>query len=723
MRIIEQLAYKITSDTSQFDKGIQTSEKNVSKFSKVASMALTALSVGAIAGVTKKILSMAQSSATALDRVDKMSQKINISRQSFQEWDFILSQSGASVDGLQMSVKTLANAASGARDGTKEYSDEFDRLRISATDTNGNLKDSETLFNEVFLALSDMKDETQRTATASKLLGRSATELAPAMNAGADSIENMRNQAHDLGLVMSDDAVDAGVALTDSIDQLKRSFKAFSSEALLPVINLMNGAIQLFLNQETASSNLEGALDDLKEAQDNYNKVVRDGKTDTDELTGSMIDQAIAAKQLALQKLEEVYFSARDELEKYNKQIDKSSEINKRNTEVLNSLANKYGTTREGLALLAHQEQLSASDRDLYNDSVDAVNESYSDYIEAVNKSAKAEQDRKRFVDAMTSAYLEDSSVLDRFIDIDKEFYDQVVKNAQAIKNRTSETSNNTDELIREKDELRESTEATEENTEAIDEETEATRRLTLARWEAQQALTGADDARERALANSGELSNSYKKEVDGLKAVTEWLLKYQEEISNSTQAVNMLSSIWDNLNEAQANANEAELQRMKEAGASEEELNEKKREFAQEESQRQKAQASFQAIIDTASAVIGFLANPGGLAGVGLSALAVGVGASQIAAINSAPIPSYAVGTIDVPSDRVAQLHAGETVLTKGITEEAKTQGITIAPTGQVSGTPAQIVIQLDGREIARSSVIHVNSGQVGTIKTRVVK
>jgi len=184
-----------------------------------------AIGAGALAAGTS-LFATATKAAAATDRVDKLSQKIGISRQSFQEWDFILSQNGASVEGLQMGLKTLSRAADEAAQGTATYADIFDRLNVSVVDANGNLKDQETLFNETILALSEMENATERTALASQLLGRSAQELAPMLNSGAESVENLRKMAHDLGLVLSDEAVDAGVLFTDTMDQLKRSFGA-----------------------------------------------------------------------------------------------------------------------------------------------------------------------------------------------------------------------------------------------------------------------------------------------------------------------------------------------------------------------------------------------------------------------------------------------------------------------------------------------------------------
>jgi len=87
------------------------------------------------------------------------------------------------------------------------------------------------------------------------------------------------------------------------------------------------------------------------------------------------------------------------------------------------------------------------------------------------------------------------------------------------------------------------------------------------------------------------------------------------------------------------------EAQYNRQVESMEEDLNEKKAAIAREEARRQKQINTFQAIVDTAAAVVGFLANPSGLAGVALSAMAAVAGATQIAAIQSQPIPQFAEG------------------------------------------------------------------------------
>jgi hypothetical protein len=57
------------------------------------------------------------------------------------------------------------------------------------------------------------------------------------------------------------------------------------------------------------------------------------------------------------------------------------------------------------------------------------------------------------------------------------------------------------------------------------------------------------------------------------------------------------------------------------------------------------KALGIFNATVDTAKAVVGFLSDPGGIAGIVLSVAAGITGATQIAKISSEPLPSFGRG------------------------------------------------------------------------------
>ena len=137
--------------------------------------------------------------------------------------------------------------------------------------------------------------------------------------------------------------------------------------------------------------------------------------------------------------------------------------------------------------------------------------------------------------------------------------------------------------------------------------------------------------------------------------------------------------TITANLKDQEIRRNEIIAEAEEEKRLIQEESDKQKIAMQREDVERKKAIGTFQAIIDTASAVIGFLANPGGFAGVGLSAMAVGVGAAQIAAIQSEPLPSFDVGSIRIPETQTATVHKDEMILTAPQAEQARREGITI--------------------------------------------
>lgn len=241
-----ELAAKITLDSKEYESGIKKASESGGKFAnalqtagKTAKVAFSAIAT-AVGTATVAIAAGVTKTAEYADNIDKMSQKLGLSAEAYQEWDFIAQHSGTNIDGLQASMKTLANAAQGGNEA-------FKKLGLSLEDVQG--MSQEDLFSTVISRLQDMGESTERTAIASDLLGRSATELAPLLNTSAEATEEMRNQAHELGAVMSDDAVKAGAAFQDSLQNLKAAFSGLQNNLLgsfMPAItSVMDGITAL----------------------------------------------------------------------------------------------------------------------------------------------------------------------------------------------------------------------------------------------------------------------------------------------------------------------------------------------------------------------------------------------------------------------------------------------------------------------------------------------
>ena len=251
-----QAVDKMDKAFDKFSKDMEKSSKSLgSKIASNLTSAFKKVSV-AIVGATAAVSAWVISAANAGDRVDKLSQKMNLSRKEFQEWDYITKQSGTSMEALSMSMKTLAVQAEA--DGKA-----FETLGINVRDANGNIKDQATLFNETLSALFKYENTTERLAVASKVFGRGAQELAPILNAGAQSVEELRQRAHELGLVMSDEAVDASVQFGDTLNDLIGSIKSAFFGAIQKVLPQLTEVVNKFIDATKEGGKLRDAFDKM----------------------------------------------------------------------------------------------------------------------------------------------------------------------------------------------------------------------------------------------------------------------------------------------------------------------------------------------------------------------------------------------------------------------------------------------------------------------------
>lgn len=190
------------------------------------------LTKAAIAGIYTATMVAANKASATLDRVDKLSQKIGFSRQAFQEWDYILGQSGANIEAMQSGLKTLVNRMEESKKKTGTGAEAFKMLKISATDSKGALKKQEVVFGEVISKMQKMPAGAEKSKLAFELFGKAGLELMPLLNSAGGSVDELRKKAHEMGIVFSDEAVDAGVLYGDTMDDLKKTLGAVATQVL-----------------------------------------------------------------------------------------------------------------------------------------------------------------------------------------------------------------------------------------------------------------------------------------------------------------------------------------------------------------------------------------------------------------------------------------------------------------------------------------------------------
>ena len=235
--------------------------------------AATAASMAAVAtgviGGTKALIEGAKATAEYGDNVDKMSQKMGLSAEKYQEWDFVMQHCGTSIESMKAPMKTLATAA-------ENGSEAFDRLGLSQEQISS--MSQEELFGATISALQDVEDSTERTYLAGQLLGRGATELGALLNMSADETAKMAEQAHALGGVMTDTAVKDAARFQDSMQNAQFAVSGLKnslmSELLPGFSDVLDGFTELVAGTgegeqkiqsgvQSIMNNLSGKLPDV----------------------------------------------------------------------------------------------------------------------------------------------------------------------------------------------------------------------------------------------------------------------------------------------------------------------------------------------------------------------------------------------------------------------------------------------------------------------------
>lgn len=187
------------------------------------------------------------------DNVDKNSQRLGLSREAYQEWEFVLSQSGVDINTMQVGLKTLTNTIDDAKNGVTGATEKFSRLGISMDDVS--TLSREEIFAKTIAGLQDMTDETAKAALANDLFGRSGQEILPLLNQTAESTEALRKKAIDYGFVMSDAAITASVNFTDSLDLLSHTATGLKNNLMaefLPSVTTAMDGLSLLLTGDTS---------------------------------------------------------------------------------------------------------------------------------------------------------------------------------------------------------------------------------------------------------------------------------------------------------------------------------------------------------------------------------------------------------------------------------------------------------------------------------------
>lgn len=199
------------------EQGKETSNKLDSFFGGVAKAgALVAAGVTAAYGGA---MALTNQVAETADKWDKLSLRTGIAVENLQAWGYAAEQSGADIGKLEVGIKTLSESQIRAIEGNEDAIASYQKLGISIADLEH--MTPEQTFEAVMNGLAGMKDGAEKNSIGNQLLGKSFVELKPLLAEGVDGMQALKDRASELGLILSEETVNAGVEFGDRMADLQ----------------------------------------------------------------------------------------------------------------------------------------------------------------------------------------------------------------------------------------------------------------------------------------------------------------------------------------------------------------------------------------------------------------------------------------------------------------------------------------------------------------------
>lgn len=202
-------------------KALSAQVEDVGKKLESAGRKMQGLSTaGAV--VAGAVGALAVSGGKSADDLNTLSKVTGMSTAELQKY-------AASADLVDVSVEAMAKANQklkknmySASNGSKTQAEAFKKLGISVTDSNGELRDSDEVFQEAITALGKMSNETERDALAQQIMGKSASELNPLIADQGETYKQVSDTLKKYNLDYVDqETLDKANQFNDSLDTMK----------------------------------------------------------------------------------------------------------------------------------------------------------------------------------------------------------------------------------------------------------------------------------------------------------------------------------------------------------------------------------------------------------------------------------------------------------------------------------------------------------------------
>lgn len=156
----------------------------------------------------------------------EQAQQLGVTTKELQEYRYAASQAGVEQDVMDRSLAKLTVTIGKAAAGAKGPAAAFEALGVSLRNADGSLLTAGEAFPKIAEGLSKIPDPASRAKIEVELFGKAGQQLDTMLAGGAAEINNLRNAAHQLGIVLSDEQIQKADETADKLAAIKQVLEA-----------------------------------------------------------------------------------------------------------------------------------------------------------------------------------------------------------------------------------------------------------------------------------------------------------------------------------------------------------------------------------------------------------------------------------------------------------------------------------------------------------------
>ena len=275
---LESQAKDTTGDVKDLGEAEETASEKTSVFGDVlkANLATEAIKKGldltkqAVEKLVSVFIDATKEAAAFADEVNTLSKKTGLSTDAIQEYTYAAELLDVDFSTIEGSLSKLTNKMDDARDGNETAKKAFEDLGVAVTDAQGNLRDTNAVFDDVIEALGEIKNPAERDAAAMDIFGKSARDLNPLIEAGADALADYRKEAKKVGAVLDKDTLSTLNDVQDGLDRLGLSWDALKNQLgaklgaeALPELEKIVGLFQNLVQTGDIEKFVDGVMNEI----------------------------------------------------------------------------------------------------------------------------------------------------------------------------------------------------------------------------------------------------------------------------------------------------------------------------------------------------------------------------------------------------------------------------------------------------------------------------